>query len=318
MYLIKLEPTGKDYLWGGEYLKRKYNKCLNVNPLAETWEFSTHPNGSSIVANGKYKGKTLSELFKLEPKIFGKKKFKDGSPILVKLIDANKDLSVQVHPSDEFAKKNENQMGKTEMWYILEASKGAKIVYGFEYDVTPEMIRKALQDHTFEQLLHYEEVKKGDCIYIPSGTIHALGKGIVCAEIQESSDVTYRLYDYDRVDASGNKRPLHLEKALDVLNYTMQYESIRQKKLIEFDKEYIIEHLNKNEYFDSSKYTVKSKINIIKEKNSFDIILFLEGEGTILSNNENLICKGGNCIIIPSEFTSYQIIGKLEFIKITI
>ena len=318
MYLIKLEPTGKDYLWGGDYLKKKYNKCLDINPLAETWEFSTHPNGPSIISNGKYKGKTLSDLFKLEPKIFGKRKFKDGSPILVKLIDANKDLSIQVHPSDEYAKKNENQMGKTEMWYILEAQKGAKIVYGFEYDVTPEMIKKSLQDHTFEQLLHYEEVKKGDCIYIPSGTVHALGKGIVCAEIQESSDVTYRLYDYDRVDANGNKRPLHLEKALAVLNYKMQYESIRQRQLIKFNKDFVSECLTKNNYFSVLKFFIKNNCEIKKVTTSFDIILITEGKGEIKVKNESLFFNKGDCIIIPASIASYYISGGCEFLKINI
>ena len=209
-----LRPVGKDYLWGGERLKTEYHKQIDLTPLAETWECSTHPDGCSVVDSGAAAGKPLRAVLQEHPEYLGIYANPEGElPILIKLIDAKKDLSVQVHPDDAYAKQYENgQNGKTEMWYVLEAEPDASLVYGFRHTMTPERLRQSLAEGTLEADLQSVPVSKNDAFLIPAGTVHAIGAGILLAEIQQSSNLTYRLYDYNRTDANGNKRPLHIEK----------------------------------------------------------------------------------------------------------
>ena len=194
---ILLRPSGKDYLWGGERLKVEYDKNIDLSPLAETWECSGHPDGPSYAVNGELKGKSLAEIIQEHNEWLGTKCNPDnGLPILIKFIDAAKDLSVQVHPSDEYAKIYENgQNGKTEMWYVLEAEPGAKLVWGFEHKVTKEILQKNIESGSLSKDLHHVPVHKGDVFLIESGTVHAIGAGIILAEIQESANRTYRLSD---------------------------------------------------------------------------------------------------------------------------
>ena len=210
-----LQPAGKDYLWGGNRLHTLFGKQLPLHPLAETWECSTHPDGCSIVASGIDKGKTLAEVLQQHPEFLGTKTSATGDlPVLIKLIDAAKDLSVQVHPDDAYAQQYEHEPnGKTEMWYILEAEPGASLIYGFSKPMQPEQLDTCLKENTILSYLQKIPVKKGDVFLIPAGTVHAIGAGIVLAEIQQRSNLTYRLYDYNRTDATGKKRPLHVEKA---------------------------------------------------------------------------------------------------------
>ena len=198
MEIMKLIPTGKDYLWGGTRLREEYGKKIDLTPLAETWECSAHPDGPSYVATGTYKGKTLAEVLKAHPEYLGTKVENGELPVLVKFIDAKKDLSVQVHPSDEYAKEHE----------------GDSLIYGFQHEVTEEILRKAVETGTLDKHLQKVPVHKGDTYFVPAGTVHGIGKGILVAEIQESSNVTYRVYDYDRVDKNGKKRELHFDKAV--------------------------------------------------------------------------------------------------------
>ena len=213
-----LKPAAKDYLWGGNRLNDDFSKGIDMHPLAETWECSTHPDGPSIVASGEHKGKSLIDVLKEHPEYLGTHpRTKDEMPILVKLIDAKQDLSVQVHPSDEYAQKYEHgQLGKTEMWYVLDATKGSQLVYGFKMNQDKDVVKKAIQNGTVEKYLQKVPVKKNDLFYIKAGTVHAIGAGALIAEIQESSNLTYRLYDYNRIDKSGNKRELHIDKGLAV------------------------------------------------------------------------------------------------------
>lgn len=216
-----LRPVGKDYLWGGERLKTAYHKQIDLTPLAETWECSTHPDGCSVVDSGAAAGKPLRTVLQEHPEYLGTYANPEGElPILIKLIDAKKDLSVQVHPDDAYAKQYENgQNGKTEMWYVLEAEPDASLVYGFRHTMTPERLRQSLAEGTLEADLQSVPVSKNDAFLIPAGTVHAIGAGILLAEIQQSSNLTYRLYDYNRTDANGNKRPLHIEKAVATVDY---------------------------------------------------------------------------------------------------
>ena len=317
MYIMKLIPAGKDYLWGGNKLKEKYGKKLDLEPLAETWEFSSHPDGLSVIENGELKNKTLLEVFDLYPELFGKNASKEKFiPILVKLIDAKNRLSVQVHPNDDYALKFENQNGKNEMWYILEATEGAKLVYGFEYDMTPELIKKSIQDGTIEKHLHFEQVKKGDVFFIPAGTVHGIGEGIVLAEIQENSNVTYRLYDYDRVDRDGNKRKLHIDKAIDVLNLKAFNGKVCQSKLIEFTPNCSVEQLCTFSKFSVQKYSLKGRLDYSAYKDAFSVLLIIDGHGIFSFNNEKLEIQKGDCFFIPAGIKDFQIYGDLELIRV--
>lgn len=213
MEILKLCPVYKDYIWGGERLRTKYGKVTDMTPLAESWELSTHKDGKSLIVGGEYDGRTLEEYLKDNPSALG-----TGScgelPILIKLIDAADNLSVQVHPNNAQAKEWEGQNGKTEMWYVVEADKGASIVYGVKNDTTPEDLSQAIKDKRLEELLDTVPSKKGDVFFVEAGTIHAIGKGNLIAEIQQNSNVTYRLYDYGRIGKDGRERELHIDKGV--------------------------------------------------------------------------------------------------------
>ena len=214
-----LKPAAKDYLWGGSRLNDDFNLKIDIDPFAEAWVCSCHPDGESVATAY---GLTLTELLKDHPEWLGShaSAVADGEfPILIKLIDAKKDLSVQVHPDDEYAREYENgSLGKTEMWYMLDAKKDASLVYGFNQDVDESMIRDAINTGNIESYLNHVEVYKNDLFFIESGTVHAIGGGCLVAEIQESSNLTYRLYDYNRTDKYGKTRELHVDKAMKVAN----------------------------------------------------------------------------------------------------
>ncbi len=215
-----LSPAGKDYLWGGTRLKDDFAKDVDMTPLAETWECSTHPDGFSHVVSGPFAGQSLSDVIREHPEFLGTHpKSKGELPILVKLIDARQDLSVQVHPDDAYAEKYENgQQGKSEMWYVVDAAPGASLIYGFYNDITKEKLRRAIQDETVERYLQRVPIHKNDAFFIPAGQVHAIGQRALVAEVQQSSNLTYRMYDYGRLDKNGKPRELHIEKALAVAN----------------------------------------------------------------------------------------------------
>ena len=215
-----LKPAGKDYLWGGNRLQTEFNKELPLEPLAETWECSTHPAGPSIIASGIYEGMSLTQLLAEHPEFLGTHPGAEGElPILIKFIDAKKDLSVQVHPTDEYAREHENgQLGKTEMWYVMDAAPDAHLIYGFYHDIEKPQLKESLENGTVEKYLQKIKIQKDDVFLIEAGTVHAIGAGALIAEIQENSNLTYRLYDYNRLDKNGKRRELHIKKALEVAN----------------------------------------------------------------------------------------------------
>lgn len=216
MEALKLAPACKSYLWGGNRLKKQFAKGDGGEPLAESWELSVHPDGPSRIACGKYTGRTLSEYLAAHPGALGQAK---ELPILVKLIDAADRLSVQVHPSDSFAQEVEHDNGKTEMWYIVDALPGSGICCGLKRDSSAEEVARLTQEGRIEELLNFIPVRAGDCYLIEAGTLHAIGAGCLICEVQQSSNVTYRVYDYGRRDSLGRMRELHLEKALQVIDY---------------------------------------------------------------------------------------------------
>ena len=330
-----LKPYGKDYLWGGIRLKEEFNKqYINVTPLAETWECSVHPDGPSTIASGEFCGTTLKELVEKYPEIIGEHPRKIGQfPILVKFIDAKEDLSIQVHPTDEYANEVENQpFGKTEMWYVIDATEDAELVYGFNIDLTKEEAKKALQNNTFEKYLRRVKVHKDDVFFIPSGQVHAICSGCLIAEIQENSNLTYRLYDYNRTDKSGKQRELHLDKSLDVANLKCSDNPRQPMRVLRFHNGYAKELIGRCRYFQVERVLINTDTidNYCKENGkilnseivyktdnlSFRAWLCIDGEGKLSFNGKELEFKKGDCIFVPANSCEINIEGMASILDV--
>lgn len=322
-YPFLLKPNGKDYLWGGNRLNEEFNKNINLIPLAETWECSTHPDGPSYIASGKHKGKSLNEVLKAHPEYLGTHPKTEGKlPILIKLIDAKKNLSIQVHPNDEYAMKYENgQLGKTEMWYVLDASKNSELVYGFNCDMNKKMVKHSIENGTIEKYLHKVPIHKDDIFYIESGTVHAIGAGALIAEIQENSNLTYRVYDYNRVDKEGKLRELHIDKALDVMNYKASHNIKQPTRVYKYKKGYFSELLCRCKYFEVHKEKIntensKEMICYKTQKNSFHVLLCIDGCGTLINEKETIPFFKGDCIFVPANSIEFKIHGIANLLNI--
>ena len=268
MELVKLKPGVKDYIWGGTYFKA-FNKGTSLDRVSECWELSVRDNDSSIIASGKDEGKRLVDVLTKEDIGPVMDRF-PYFPLLIKLIDAKENLSIQVHPSDDYALKYENSFGKSEMWHIISADESSGLYVGLNKDYSKKDIKKALEEGTILECLNFFKVKPGDTFVINPGTIHAIGKGVRLIEIQQNSNLTYRLYDYNRVDSNGNPRELHINKALEVINY-------KQYKPVSKDNEYLAD----NQYFTVKEVSFKDSLTIKANENSFVSFTFLEGEGTV-------------------------------------
>ena len=298
MKIEKLYPVCKDYLWGGEKLKEKYGKVTDKTPCAESWELSFHKDGLTQVASGK----TLQEI--ASAKDFGKRAAAfPFFPVLNKFIDAKQDLSVQVHPSDEYALKNENSFGKTEMWYIVEAEQGAGIYLGFNRDVTKEEYETAIKEKRLTDLLNFYQVQAGECYFIPSGTIHAIGKGCLIYEIQQNSNLTYRVYDYGRKDKDGNERELHIDKALKVT-------SLNKFTPLTFETGV----LGKCEYFTVKEYTIKTPFTLVADEQSFACVTCVDGAGEL--NGESV--QKGDSFFVPAGYGEFVLQGNMKIIVTTV
>ena len=268
MELVKLKPAVKDYIWGGNYFQ-KFNKGLGFARVSECWELSVRDIDSSIIASGKDEGKKLSDVISKEDIGPVMDRF-PYFPLLIKLIDAKENLSVQVHPSDDYALKYENSFGKSEMWHIISADEGSGLYVGLNKDYQKEDIEIALKEGKILDYLNFFKVKPGDTFVINPGTIHAIGKGVRLIEIQQNSNLTYRLFDYNRVDANGNPRELHIKKALEVIDY-------RQYKPVKKNDGYLAD----NKYFSVKEVTFADFLAIKASGNSFVSFTFLDGEGMV-------------------------------------
>lgn len=313
MSILKLKPSCKDYLWGGSRLKEEYGKEYEGDVLAETWELSCHPDGPSYVVNGAYKGKTLQEYIEGEGKeVLGThcRRFRDF-PILTKFIDARDNLSIQVHPDNGYALKNEGQYGKTEMWYVMDAGEGAYLYYGFRQEISREEFERRIKEDTLLEVLNAVPVQKGDVLFIESGTIHAIGKDILIAEIQQNSNVTYRVYDYGRVGKDGKKRDLHIEKALAV---TRRVPIVRDKKSYP--------HVADCDYFTVDKLNLDGRVMKRMEGTvsgeSFASILMLDGEGRITCGEESIAFQKGDSFFLSAGSGAYQVEGRCDALITTI
>ena len=332
-----LKPSGKDYLWGGSRLNDDFSKGIDMSPLAETWECSTHPDGPSMVASGAFAGQTLTQVLKAHPEYLGTRlrvpctrlrvpgALSEPSgelPILIKLIDAKKDLSVQVHPSDAYAREHENgQLGKTEMWYVLDAKKDAKLIYGLYHDVTKEQLRRSIEDGTVEKYLQKVPVKKNDLFYIEAGTIHAIGAGVLVAEIQESSNLTYRLYDYDRVGKDGKKRELHIDKALETADLSASAEPRQPLRVLKYRRGCASELLCRCKYFEVYRMLVNTErcrelVDYRADGSSFRVLLCTDGCGCITFGNQSLSFFRGDCIFVPADSVELKIHGQAQFLDV--
>lgn len=319
-----LKPAGKDYLWGGTRLKDDFSKEIDITPLAETWECSTHPDGPSMVASGAHKGRLLPDVLKEHPEYKGTHpRAKDGLPILIKFIDARQDLSVQVHPDDEYARMHENgSLGKTEMWYVLDAARDASLVYGFYHDMDRKKLRASLADGTVERYLQKVKIQKDDVFYIPAGTVHAIGAGALIAEIQESSNLTYRLYDYHRVDKNGQERPLHIEKALETADLSGGRAPRQPMRVLKYKKGYALELLCRCKYFQVERQLVNTErcremADFKTDSNSFQVLLCIGGCGTLFWEGSMLHFFKGDCIFVPADCIPLKMHGRAQILKVS-
>lgn len=319
MPIMLIKPVFKDYIWGGTKLRDDFNKKCDLDKVAESWELSCHPDGQSVIANGEAKGLTLTDYINKHGKpVLGTNcdKF-ENFPILIKLIDAKDNLSVQVHPDNEYAMRVEGEYGKTEMWYIVDCDEGATLLYGFEKDISKDEFAQRIADNTLLDVTNSVPVKKGDVFFIEAGTLHAIGKGIVIAEIQQNSNTTYRIYDYGRVGNDGKPRELHVEKAKEVTNLCPA--KAYPKTTIEAKYGYTIKLLSSCEYFTTNAVEVLSDAILNADETSFHSILVLEGEATIKSeDNEVLNLRKGDSVFIPAGTGDYNIEGNISFILTTV
>ena len=323
-----LKPQGKDYLWGGTRLNDDFAKGIDLSPLAETWECSTHPDGPSAVASGPYAGRMLSDVLKEHPAYLGTHpKTENGElPILIKLIDACQDLSVQVHPDDAYAAEHENgSLGKTEMWYVLDAHKDTRLIYGFYHDMDRETLKKSLLNGTVEKYLRKAAVRKDDVFFVEPGTVHGIGAGCLIAEIQESSNITYRLYDYNRVDKNGQPRQLHIKQALAVADLRGRAEPRQPMRMLRYRPGYASELLCRCKYFQVERLLINTErcrnmVDFQTEANSFQVFLCIGGCGVMFGEEkrrELLNFFRGDCIFIPASCAPLKIHGRAQFLKVS-
>lgn len=313
MPILKLKPAYKDYIWGGTRLINDYDKENGGTRLAESWELSCHADGPSRIMEGEGAGKTLQEyIVQHGRQVLGSKCLRfEEFPILIKFIDAKDDLSIQVHPNDAYALEYEHQYGKTEMWYVMDCEEGAFLYYGFASQISKEEFARRISENSLTEVLNKAYVKKGDVLFIEAGTIHAIGKNILIAEIQQNSNVTYRVYDYGRKGANGEMRDLHIEKALAVTN---RNPIVKEKSFSP--------HIASCEYFTVDKIYLDGKnikkINGCVGRESFVSLLILEGKGIIWSENEVMQIKKGDSIFLPADSGEYELTGILEGLLTTV
>ena len=317
-YPLLMRPVSKEILWGGDKLKKEYAKTAPFEKIAESWELTVRSDGMSVIANGVYAGMSMERYIALgKTDVLGTncKKY-DRFPLLIKFIDAADNLSVQVHPDDAYALPKENEFGKTEMWYIMDAEPGAKLVYGLADGCTLEEFAGAVADGTVEEKLNYVEVHRGEVYFIPSGQVHAIGAGILIAEIQQNSNITYRVYDYNRRQSDGSLRQLHTDKALDVIKIRTEDE-IDAIRFAEAPGSANCEILCACEYFTSEKYvTSRENVAVVHvDAGSFVSILVLEADGGCLEMGDEILpLHRGDSYFIPAGNADVRISGNAEII----
>ncbi|MDU2265196.1 type I phosphomannose isomerase catalytic subunit [Clostridium celatum] len=307
MYPIRFENLYYNKIWGGRGFEN-FRDNMPEGEIGESWDIACHPNGIGIVANGELKGKRFDEIIsEFGHDLVGSKVSTEKFPLLVKLINSKEKLSVQVHPGDEYAKRVENEFGKTEAWYVVDAKPGAKLIVGTK-NCNKATFAKAIEEGKSEDYLNVIEVKKGDCFLINSGLVHAICEGLIIAEIQQNSDVTYRVYDY------GRPREIHVEKSLDVINFDLAAENLSNHEVVEFEGFSKI-NFCENEYFGMQKFNIKKEWTDCSNEEKFFILTCVDGKGTIEGKEFSEEIKMGDSYLIPAKLGNYSVKGELEVIK---
>lgn len=310
LYPLKFKPILKDKIWGGTKLAEQFNKPSNSNQLGESWEISTVPGDVSEVVNGKLKSQNLQDLLELyKGDLIGDKNYKrfgNNFPLLIKFIDAKQDLSIQLHPDDDLAKERHNSFGKTEMWYVMQADKGANLIVGFNQKMDDKTYLKHLEEKTLTKILNFDNVKAGDTYFIEAGRVHAIGAGVLLAEIQQTSDVTYRVYDWDRVDDEGNERELHNDIAIDAFKF-----DLKDDFRVDYKKEKNLSNGMVSCPFFTTNY-IELDSNLEKENlhDSFLIYMCVDGEVEVVTEDTKEVISKGETILLPAAVKDFKLNSK--------
>lgn len=310
LHPLKFKPILKDKIWGGTKLAEQFNKSSNSNQLGESWEISTVPDDVSEVVNGKLKSQNLQDLLELyKGDLIGDKNYKrfgNNFPLLIKFIDAKQDLSIQLHPDDDLAKERHNSFGKTEMWYVMQADKGANLIVGFNQKMDDKTYLKHLEEKTLTKILNFDNVKAGDTYFIEAGRVHAIGAGVLLAEIQQTSDVTYRVYDWDRVDDEGNERELHNDIAIDAFKF-----DLKDDFRVDYKKEKNLSNGMVSCPFFTTNY-IELDSNLEKENlhDSFLIYMCVDGEVEVVTEDTKEVISKGETILLPAAVKDFKLNSK--------
>ena len=321
MGILFLKPALKETIWGGNRIRNDFKMETDLKNIAEAWVLSCHEDGESTVTGGKYDGKTLSDVLEKELGMDAlgtncKCDSIEDFPILIKLIDADDKLSVQVHPDDEYAAANEKDVrGKTEAWYIIDCDDDAELIYGFKDDITKEEFRASIENGTLLDKVNRAKVKPGDVAFISSGTLHAIGKGILLAEVQQSCNTTYRVFDYNRTGLDGKPRELHVEKAVDVTNCAVPEGTLEPEGMPVKHDGYVSILLSECPYFTMTSVAVETLYADDADETSFVSVIVLDGNGTIKCGNEEYDIKKGDSIFIPASSGAYYVSGKVKLLQ---
>lgn len=304
-----LKPVFQEKIWGGSRLRTVFGFDIPNDKIGEDWAISAHPHGVSVVENGPFKGWKLDDLWKEHKELFGHPS-EPVFPLLIKILDAEDDLSVQVHPDDAYGMAHEGELGKTECWYIIDAEPGAEIIYG-HHAKTREELAEMIKDSRWDDLLKKVPVKKGDFFYVPSGTIHAIGKEIMILETQQSSDTTYRVYDYDRKDDQGNTRELHIQQSVDVTTVPAKAPELQIKEIRQGNSS-IVTYVE-TEFFNVYEWDIKG-ITSFKKQAPYTLMTVIDGAGELVIGNQTYSLEKGTSAILPSDITEWKVQGELSII----
>ena len=310
LHPLKFKPILKDKIWGGTKLAEQFNKSSNSNQLGESWEISTVPDDVSEVVNGKLKSQNLQDLLELyKGDLIGDKNYKrfgNNFPLLIKFIDAKQDLSIQLHPDDDLAKERHNSFGKTEMWYVMQADKGANLIVGFNQKMDDKTYLKHLEEKTLTKILNFDNVKAGDTYFIEAGRVHAIGAGVLLAEIQQTSDVTYRVYDWDRVDDEGNERELHNDIAIDAFKF-----DLKDDFRVDYKKEKNLSNsMVSCPFFTTNYIELDSSLEKENFHDSFLIYMCVDGEVEVVTEDTKEVISKGETILLPAAVKDFKLNSK--------
>lgn len=321
MYPLKFIPVYKKTIWGGRNIEKKFNRHIPEGKVAESWEVCCRKEGNSVVSNGVYKDRNLYDLITTyKEELLGSKvydRFSNNFPLILKIIDANDKLSVQVHPDEDYQGFENGESSKAEMWYIIDAKPGAQIIYGLKEGITKDEFAEAVKNKDIKHTLNFVTVRKGECYYIPGGTVHAILDGILIAEIQQNSNTTYRVYDWDRVDDKGKSRELHINKALNAISFDNKglNKGLQNPVQVHEYCNYSSKELAANKYFTVEELDIKSTYHTATDGTRFYIYLNLEGNGIVKYSGGEEKMNPGDTILIPAALGEYELNGNIKALK---